>query len=275
MLDAGPLEVPSNGTYGAAGERPVPNSGTVSATRVADVLLMLTSGPDRLRVTDVARELGISKAVVHRILQSLAARQLVSADPASGTYSLGPAAAALGARALQSIDLRTAAMPILRWLHAHSRETTTMAALVGSARVHLEQVVSLNVVHMEVELGRPWPLHAGAPSKAILAVAPPDLRREVLDGQLPRITSTTVTDRMSLAAELKQIAVEGVAVSQAERQPGAGSVAAPVFGLHGGVVGSIAVCGPISRFDSSTIAKTSRLVRTAAAHVSQRLLAPV
>jgi DNA-binding IclR family transcriptional regulator len=270
----GPSRVPARGTYAAPGSSPVPDSGTLSATRVADVLLMLTSGPERLRVTDVARELGISKAVVHRILQSLAARQLVVADPASGTYSLGPASAALGARALQSIDLRRAALPILRWLQAQSGETTTMAALVGSARVHLEQVVSLNVVHMEVELGRPWPLHAGAPSKAILAVAPPDLRRDVLGGELPRITPTTVTDRADLEAELDQIAADGVALSHAERQPGAGSVAAPVFGLHGSVVGSIAVCGPISRFDAVTIKKTARLVRTAAAHVSQRLLAP-
>jgi IclR family transcriptional regulator, acetate operon repressor len=253
-------------------ERPeVPGSGTQSAIRVADVLLLLAAAPDRLGVTEIARELGIAKAVVHRILQSLAARDLVAVDRAGRNYGLGPAAAALGARALRDLDLRRIAMPVLRRLQAQSGETTTVSALVGDARVYLAQIVSLQQIRMEVELGRPFPLHAGSSSKAILAVAAPDLRRHVLSGPLPRLTPETIVDADRLAEELDAIGRERVAVSRGERQDGAGSVAAPVFGLDGSVVGSISVCGPITRFDDATLERLKPLVRAAGDEISRAL----
>ena len=79
--------------------------GTEAAARVADVLLLFTDGPDAWGVSAIARELGLSKAVVHRILQTLVDRRLLVADPATRGYLLGPASAALGARALRESDL--------------------------------------------------------------------------------------------------------------------------------------------------------------------------
>lgn len=260
-------------TSGTHSNRDTPQSGTLSASRVADVLLVLAGAPGHLGVSAIAAELGMSKAVVHRILQSLADRHLVTAAP-GGTYGLGPAAAALGARALRDLDLRQVAMPVLRRLQATTGETTTISALVGSARVYLDQVVSLQHIRMEVELGRPFPLHAGSSSKAILAVAPPDLRRHVLERELARLTERTIVDPDRLAAELEEIARDGLAISRGERQEGAGSIAAPVFGLDGAVVGSISVCGPITRFDDEAIARFAPLVTAAATDISQAMGAP-
>jgi DNA-binding IclR family transcriptional regulator len=246
-------------------------SGTQSASRVADVLLFVAGAEPRAGVSAVARGLGLSKAVVHRILRSLLARQLVTFDAATGTYALGPAAAALGARALRDFDLRTVALPVLRRLHDDTGETATISALVGSARVYVDQLVSHRQIRMTVELGRPYPLHAGSSSKAILALAPADLRERVLAGELPALTPQTITDREALVGELGRIAAEGVAVSFGERQPGAGSVAAGVLGLDGSVAGSISVCGPVDRFDAATVEELKPLVRAASAEISGAL----
>jgi DNA-binding IclR family transcriptional regulator len=235
---------------------------------------MLASGPSRLGVSEIARELEISKAVVHRILQSLVDRHLVAIDPASSTYGLGPAAAALGARALRDLDLRRIATPVLRRLQATTGETMTISALIGTSRVYLDQIVSLQQIRMEVELGRPFPLHAGASSKAILAAAPPDLRRHVLEAPLAALTSRTVVDAGRLRAELEAIRETGTAVSRGERQEGAGSVAAAVFGLDGSVVGAISVCGPITRFDDAAIARYQPLVKAAADEISHGMGMP-
>jgi DNA-binding IclR family transcriptional regulator len=243
-------------------------SGTQSADRVADVLLFVAAGERSVGVSAVARGVGLSKAVVHRILRSLAARQLVAVDAATGAYALGPAAAALGARALRDFDLRTVALPVIRGLHEQTGETATVSALVGSARVYVDQLVSVKQIRMTVELGRPYPLHAGASSKAILAIAPADLRERVLAGALPALTPRTITDREALVRELSRIADEGVAVSAGERQAGAGSVAAGVLGLDGSVAGSISVCGPVDRFDAATVEALKPLVRAAAAEIS-------
>jgi len=264
------MTVSSSGTP----DEPAPSGGTVAATRVADVFLTVATASDEIGVTEIARQLGISKAVVHRVLQSLASRQLVRADAERGVYALGPAAAALGARALRELDLRRLAMPILRELQAETGETATISALVGTARVYLDQVVSLKQVRMTVELGRPYPLNAGASSRAILAVAPPDLRRRVLEAPLPQITETTPTDLARLEALLEETRELGYAASAGERQEGAGSVAAPVFGLDENVIGAISVCGPITRFGEEVVAKLGPQARDAAARLSAQLAGP-
>src|SRR3712207_585518 len=141
---------------------------------VADVLLAFLDGPRRLGVSAVARELGLSKAVVHRILQTLVNRGLLLPDVDTREYHLGPAAAAIGARALRESDLRTVALPVLRELQQATGETTTVSARVPGGRVYLDQVESAREIKMTVELGRRFPLHAGGSSTCILAFLPDD-----------------------------------------------------------------------------------------------------
>jgi len=238
------------------------------------VLLVLAGSPGSVGVSEIARDLRLSKAVVHRILQSLLDRGFIAVDEASGGYRLGLAAAMIGGRAMRDLDLRRVAMPVLRRLQAQTRETTTISALIGDSRVYIDQVVSLQQIRMEVTLGQRFPLHAGSSSKAILAVARPDLREQVLTGELPRLTPRTIVDTERLRAELDAIRREAVAVSRGERQDGAGSVAAPVFGLDASVIGSISVCGPITRFDDEATERFKPLVRTAAEEISRGMGCP-
>jgi len=245
--------------------------GTEAATRVADVLLLFTDGPDFLGVTAIARSLDLSKAVVHRILQTLVERRLLVSDPASRGYQLGPAAAALGARALRESQLRTVAMPVLRELQLATGETTTVSARVHSGRVYLDQVESTREIKMTVEVGRRYPLHAGSSSTCILAFLPDSEREAVLGADLPTLTSRTTTDHDLLRARLAEIRETGIAGSDGERQEGAGSVASPVFGIDGTVIGAISVCGPAHRVDAAARERFGPLVREAADRISRAL----
>lgn len=250
---------------------PLVPSGTEAAARVADVLLMFANGPDALGVSEIARELGLSKAVVHRILQSLASRSMVRTDPGTREYRLGPGAIALGARALRDFDLRAAARPTLRRLRDLTRETTTLSALLGNSRLYLAQYESPQEIKMTVPLGRPFPLHAGSSSRAMLAFLPPETVEQVISDGLRRLASETILDPDDLRRRLRETRASGYATSRGERQEGAGSVAAPVFGVDGEVVGSISVCGPVSRFDPETVARYVPMVRSAAAEISSML----
>ena len=91
-----------------------PRAGTEAADRVADVLLLFARSDQPLGVSGIARSLGISKAVVYRILQSLVSRSLVEAVPGHATYQLGPTAIGLGTRAWSQMDVRSVAAPILK-----------------------------------------------------------------------------------------------------------------------------------------------------------------
>ncbi|MGH3169723.1 MAG: IclR family transcriptional regulator [Trebonia sp.] len=166
-------------------------SGTEAAARIADVLLMFTDGPASLGVTEIARELGLSKAVVHRILQSLADRSFVAADPVTHEYRLGQGAVALGTRVLRDLDLRRAARLVLRQLRDTTGETTTVSEVTNLSRVYLDQFESPQEIKMTVELGRRHPLHAGASGRAIRAFLPPDTIEQVIGSGLPTLTPET------------------------------------------------------------------------------------
>lgn len=257
----------SGGSREAAGraagpERPEP--GTEAAARVADVLLLFTGKADTLGVTEIAQDLALSKAVVHRILTSLASRGLIAVD-ADRRYHLGPAAAVLGARALRDLDLRAVALPVLRRLRDASRETTTLSVVVGEGRTYVDQLPSPQEIRMLVEIGRRFPLHRGASSKVILAFLPPDTRQRVRDAV------TGDADSAALARELDGIRIAGFAVSRAERQPDTFSVAAPLLGVDGHAVGAISICGPLSRLTDEASHRHEALVTAGAEEVSRQL----
>lgn len=240
------------------------SSGTEAAERVIDVLLLFAQGPPTLGVTQISRELGLSKAVVHRILQSLVSRSALHHVPETRGYRLGPAAVALGARSLRDSDLRRAALPVLRQLHRDTGETATLSELVGDERVYVDQLESTREIRMSVEIGRRFPLHAGASSKAILA----ELSDQAIETVL---ADTLIPDAGRLRRELAEIRARGAAVTGGERRDGAASVASAVRWADGRVVGAVSVCGPIARFGALERRRYTPMVRAAAADVSAAL----
>lgn len=225
------------------------SKGTEATGRVADVLLEFGKGTDSLGVSEIARSLSVSKAVVYRILRTLVEKQLLNFDGKSRKYQLGPGLEGLGAWALRNSDLRTAALPWLHRLQRETGETATASLLVQESRIYIDQVESSQEIRMMVEIGRPFPLHAGSSGNSILAFLPQEFQERILAGDLKALTPRTITDPNVLRSKLVQIREVGFACSDGARQAGAGSVAAPVFGYHGAVLGAISVCGPNERFD--------------------------
>lgn len=244
---------------------------TESAGRVVDVLLRFLNESDTLGVSQLAREMGVSKAVVHRALATLSSRQLVQFDPPTRQYKLGSAAAALGVRALRDSDLRSSSAAHLATLHAHTGETVTLTGLVPGGRVYLDQIVSSHEIAMSVEMGRVFPLHAGSSGKCVLAFLPTEERDRLLAAPLEQLTSRTPVDAATLRGQLATIRERGYAVSDGERQPDAGSVAAPVFRFDGTVIGAVSVCGPKFRVNDEFVRKIAPQVVAAAAAVSTSL----
>jgi DNA-binding IclR family transcriptional regulator len=227
-----------------------PKDRTIAAVeRAADLLNAFTELDGATAgVTELAERLGLSKAVVHRILASLRARGFIDIDERSRRYSLGPASLALGLTYLQQIDVRDAARSVLRDLTDRTDETATLSIRRGDMRMYVDQVTPAREVKMTVQLGHPYPLHAGGSSKAFLAHLPDGRIDEYLVGPLERVGENTITEPAELRRDLAAIRERGYATSFGERQEGAASVAAPVFDHENGAVAVISVCGPIERF---------------------------
>lgn len=250
----------------AARRRPVKLSTVDGALRALELLAEL----GRIGVRDVAAELGCSRSSAYRVIRTLLDRAWI-ADTGAGSYELGPFALVLGTRALQRLSLRDIALPSMRRLVERSEETVTVSVLVGTERVCVDQLESPRQVRMTVQVGRPYPLYAGASGKAILSAMDTASVTEYLARvRLTRLTAKTPTSRDALLASLDQARARGYVVTVAERDPEAYSVAAPLLG-RAGVIGSIAICGPVSRFAEGESERFGLLVRDAAAEISAAL----
>lgn len=237
--------------------------------RAIDVLLLFgRSGRPDMGVTEIAQELGITKGAVHRILTALRSRRLVTADPTTRRYALGPAAVALGRAYLARTDLRMLAAPELRALAEECGETATLSVRRGETRLYVDQVLPASELRIEVAVGTPFPLHAGASSKAILAFLSDD-EIDVYLGQprLEELTARTVTNAAALRKEIAQIRKRGYATSVGERQEGAAAVAAPVLDHDGCVIAAVSLAGPQFRF-RQRLSECAAKVQASAARLS-------
>ena len=144
--------------------------------------LELLAERGRIGVRDVASTLDCSRSSAYRIVRTLQDRGWVGeAEP--GSYELGPFALVLGSRALQRLSLRDIALPSMRRLVGLTEETVTVSVLVAAERVCVDQLESPRQVRMTVQVGRPYPLYAGASGKAILmGMAPETLDRYLARG---------------------------------------------------------------------------------------------
>jgi DNA-binding IclR family transcriptional regulator len=242
--------------------------GTESADRVADVLLLFGESDQPLGVSKIARSLSLSKAVVHRILQSLMSRSLLQLVEDDSRYVLGPAATVLGTKAWSHLNLRTLASPILRVLRDDTQETTTLSVLIGHQRIYLDQFESPQEVKMVVELGSRFPLHSGASSRSILAFMP---RRHIDEAVRQLESARPDFDPVAYVSELDRVREEGFAVSLNERRTGAAAIAAPLFDVSGSVLGSISSSGPVTRYGLVGHEDHARLVVEAARAITAGL----
>ena len=230
--------------------------------RAIDVLLLFgRTSALSLGVTEIADELKMPKAAVHRILTSLRSRDLITFEPSSRRYLLGAAAVGLGRAYLAKLDIRSLAAPELAWLSNETRETATLSIRNGDTRIYVDQVVPQREVRMEIMIGGSYPLHAGASSRAFLAFMDDAVIDEYIERhELSKMTDKTITDRTRLLRELATVRKRGYAASFGERQAGAGSVAAPIFDHEGQVAAVISVCGPVDRLKSELDMCTTALL---------------
>jgi IclR family transcriptional regulator, acetate operon repressor len=240
---------------GAGYRRAMPQNGAGHQTitgveRALDVLsLFAGEGVRTLGVTEIAEALGISKAVVHRILSSFRVKGYIEYDEDSRRYRLGSKILTLGLSYLDRLDVQEEARDALRELSRRTGETATLSVRTGWNRVYVDQVTPPRDIKMVVQLGSSFPLHAGASSKALLAFLPTELQDAYVSrGPLEQLTDLTVVDEQTLRGQLVEIRERGYAVSLGERQAGAGSVAAPIIAHDGTAVAVVSVCGPVERF---------------------------
>lgn len=226
------------------------------------------------RLTDIARNLAMSKAAAHAILQTLLARGLVS-DSGAGhgrRYKLGMALATLGDRALHGLGLLDAALPELRQLTDEIGLTTRVAILEDGYAVVVGRVDGPGAVRFDAALGRRELPHCSAVGKALLASLPLETAQALLASiDLERRTPQTITTRAALLKELAKVRRLGYAVDDEEDTEGVACIGACVFDRAGTVVGAISATGLRGRNWGGGKTQLAKPVLACARRITQRL----
>lgn len=237
-----------------------------SVEHALDVLDCLGVVGRPLGVTDIARRTGLSKATVHHVLSTLAARRYVMKDPYTSLYRLGWALYELGSSVVRDVEFTRAARPFLDRLAAETGEAVLLGILDDNAVLYLDRGESPSGLTMVANAGRRGPLHATASGKVLLAFSSDaQLVERVLTGPLPKFTDATVTDASALRRELAAVRKQGYAVCRQEREEGLCSIAVPLRNYTGLVVGSLALAEAAERLNDKSL-KTFLTPLRAAAH---------
>jgi DNA-binding IclR family transcriptional regulator len=231
-----------------------------SADRALAILAAFTPDRSSVRVSELARELGLHKSTVSRLLSILQARGLVRRDGVH--FAPGPELARLGALAVSSLPLAQVAREPLGRLAEITGETVNLAIRRGEEAVNVLQVQTTHFVGMTDWTGRGAPLHATANGKILLALG------DVAPGRLRAMTDKTIVDRGALEAELSRVRARGYATAVEELEIGLVAVAAPVLDSQGACAGAVSVSGPAYRLEPEdaagpcleTAAEISRLL---------------
>lgn len=219
---------------------------TDSVSRAIAAIDELASSDVPLGVNEIGRRLGVSASTASRLMATLEAGGLVARSEEGGPYRLGLRLLALADHVLADLDIRQLARPQLEAVAAETGETATLSVPGGGEVVTADFVAARSSVVSMARLGRPSTLHATAAGKVMLAFGSADGE---LDEGLPleALTEHTITDRDTLARQVREVRRQGWAEACEERELDLNALAAPVFGHGGNLVAIIGVQGPATR----------------------------
>jgi DNA-binding IclR family transcriptional regulator len=239
--------------------------------RKAFQILELVAGSERgLTISDLSRELGISKSTVHGIGSALEDVGAVLRDPRSKRYTPGLILFELGQRAYSRFDLKEVARPCMEDLMAKTAETVFLGVRSGDHVSILDSVESASELKITSPVGTRIPLLAGATGKVFLATLPAEEAMAVVrDLGLHAYTSKTITDPQRYAAELEAVRRQGYALDDEEYIGGVRAVAASIH-TRGTARSAIWVVGFTPSMSAAKLRSIAVEIRAAADAIGRR-----
>jgi IclR family transcriptional regulator, KDG regulon repressor len=225
-------------------------------------------------VTEIARDFGVSKATVYRVLVTLERHRYVVQNPVTGRYRLGPRLGLIVQSAGPRLNLAAEAQPYMEQLRECTKEVVHLDVLDGNEVVVIGRLDGLQPVQVMSRVGDRGPAHCISTGKAILAYADPQTFDLVTAGGLTRYTDRTHTTASSLSRELAQVREAGFAVNWGEWTAEARGISAPVLDSTLRVVAALGICGPSTRLTEEFVYAFAPAVVDAAARLSVHLGAP-
>jgi IclR family transcriptional regulator, pca regulon regulatory protein len=205
-------------------------------------------GPDRekLSLSEVSRETGLTRAATRRFLLTLVKLGYVRND--GREFSLSPRVLELGYAYLSGLAMPEIAAPHLEELVARVRESSSISVLDGHHIVYVARVPTKRIMTVAISVGTRFPAYATSMGRVLLAgLRDEDLSRYLREAEFEQFTARTVTDPERLREIVREVARLGYAIVDQELEEGLRAIAAPIHGAGDAVTAAINVSAHASR----------------------------
>jgi IclR family transcriptional regulator, acetate operon repressor len=211
-------------------------------TRAAAILRAL--GPEPMSLGAIARETALPRSTVQRIVDALAAEQLVEAGDRGVRPGWGLQRLATSSEA----GVVAAMHPHLEWLFEQTRETVDFSMGQGREVVFLDRIISDQTLRVVPLLDRPRALNVMANGKAMLSTMSDDAIAKLFAhgarSNLPAL------DLRALMTELQEVRRTGFAYDRGGHADGVHAVGIPVQ-VQGMRPYALSIAAPSCRFDAN------------------------
>jgi DNA-binding IclR family transcriptional regulator len=236
--------------------------------RMFSLLDVLAAHADPVPLKVLSERTGLHPSTAHRILNDLAIGRLVD-RPEAGNYRLGMRMLELGNLVKARLDVRDAALPLMRELHRQTHQPVNLSMRQADEIVYIERTYSersgMQVVRA---VGGRAPLHLTSVGKLFLAHDDPQrVRAYATRTGLAGHTRNSITDLARLERELHHVRQTGIARDDEELELGVRCVASGIFDDQGKLIAGLSISAPADRLEDSW----GDLVRQTSAEISSAL----
>lgn len=233
------------------------------------ILEVLTKSHKGKGVTELSKELGLTKSNTFRLLQTLTTLGYVKNSP-DKLYSATLKTWQIGRLSLDNLNLRELAAPEMDFLAKETGETIYLAVPESFAVVYIDKIDSSKPIRTWNPIGGTAPLHCVGTGKAILAVNYSDLREGITD-RLESFTDKTITDMKILDENIELTLKNSYAYDTGEFRENILSFGAAITMPDGKAIAALGISVPDFNFNDGDEKRFGSLVAHAAESVTRKL----
>lgn len=238
----------------------------------ADQVLHALAEHRELTVQELAAEVDEPRSSLYRLLESMQELGWVMPGAGRGAYRVGVTMFRVGAQAVNGLDVRQLALPILEDLVEETDFSVFLSVRDGYEGLCIERLDGGMVQTFELRLGRSLPLHVGGSSRALLAFDPSLWDEYIEHVHLKSYTEHTLDTPAKLREALQREYAEGVVISDQDVTPGIAAIGAPVYDHESRLVAAVSISGIAQLLlGDGRRAASTRAVRAAADRISTQL----
>lgn len=245
-----------------------------SASRVIQILELLSHHRDGLTFTQLHNKLGIPKSSLSALLTTVGKDRWIEYDPMNKTFKTGLRAWETSQRFVHHLELAESAEEHLIYLRNSLNMTVHLAIRDARDVVYVSQMKANTERDLPSHVGGRLPASATALGKALLGgLSHDELVKMYNKVQLQRFTEYTITDFGALATEIQDSKARGFAESNGDFKRDVFCVAAPIRSKSNQVVAAISCTIPkkeMSYLDSIT-ERIREVVMEQAEEISQEM----